>query len=125
MAGGAARVSLDSHRAVEAGVGLVLVLVPFLLHFGLEDTADFSGESIVVCALLGVAAATLGFSGTRAGTDPSGASHATFDKVMLVALAVAALVFASRSETEAAILLGLAALTYLWLSLATRYTGPG
>jgi len=125
MAGGAARVSLDSHRAIEAAVGLVLLLLPFLLRFGLEDVAEFSGTAIVVCGVLGVAAATLGFSGTRAGTDPSGSSHSTFDRVMLAALAFAALAFAVSAETEAAVLLGLAALAYLWLVLGTRYTGPG
>jgi hypothetical protein len=118
-------VSLDSHRAIEAGVGLVLVLVPFLLRFGFEDVAEFSSEAIVVCALIGVAAATLGFSGTRAGADPSGSSHGTFDRVLLAVMAIAALVFAVRSETEAAVLLGLAALVYAWLTLSTRYTGPG
>ena len=44
---------------------------------------------------------------------------------MLAALAIAALVFAASAETEAAVLLGLAALAYLWLVLSTRYTGPG
>ncbi len=125
MAGGAVRVSLDSHRAIEAGVGLVLLLLPFLLRFGLEDVAEFSGEAIVVCAVLGVVAATLGFSGTRVGTDPSGSSHATFDRALLAAMAIAALVFAARAEFAAAVLLGVAALAYLWLAMTTRYTGPG
>ena len=125
MAGGAARVSLDSHRAVEAAVGLSLLLVPFLLRFGFEDVAEFSGTAIVVCGVIGAAAATLGFSGTRGGRDPSGISHATFDRILLAVTGIAALVFAARSETEAAVLLGLAALAYLWLVLSTRYTGPG
>ena len=68
--------SLESHRAVEAAVGLVLVLVPFALRFGLDDGADFSGAAIVVCAVIGLTAATLGFTGTRLGSDPSGRSHA-------------------------------------------------
>jgi hypothetical protein len=117
--------SLDSHRAMEAGVGLVLILLPFLLRFGLEDVAEFSGAAIVVCAVLGATAATLGFSGTRAGADPSGSSHATFDRLLLAAIAIAALVFAARGEGEAAVLLGAAALAYLWLAMGTRYTGPG
>jgi len=125
MAGGAARVTLDSHRAIEAAVGLVLLLVPFLLRFGFEDVAEFSSAAIVVCGLIGATAATLGFSGTRVGTDPSGASHATFDRALLVVTAIAGLVFALRSESEAAVLLGLAALAYLWLVLSTRYTGSG
>jgi hypothetical protein len=125
MAGGAARVTLDSHRAIEAAVGLVLLLVPFLLRFGFDDLAEFSGAAIVVCGVIGAAATTLGFSGDRTGTDPSGASHATFDRALLAVTAIAALVFALGSEGEAAVLLGVAALAYLWLVLSTRYTGPG
>ena len=114
--------SLDSHRAIEAAVGLTLLLLPFLLRFGFDE---FSGAAIIVCALFGLAAATLGFSGTRAGADPSGRSHSSFDRALSVALAVAALVFLVQGEPEAALLLGLAALAYLWLMVRTRYTGPG
>ena len=117
--------SLESHRAVEAAVGLVLVLVPFSLRFGLEDGVDFSGGAIVVCAAIGLVAATLGFTGTRLGSDPSGRSHAGFDRGITAALVVAALVFAVSGETEATVLLAAATLVYGWLMLATRYTGPG
>ena len=125
MAGGAARLSLESHRAIEAAVGLVLALVPFALRFGLDDGADFSGGAIVVCAAIGLTAATLGFTGTRLGSDPSGGSHASFDRAITAALVIAALVFAVRGETAATVLLAAAALVYGWLMLSTRYTGPG
>lgn len=125
MAGGATRVSLESHRAVEAGVGLVLVLVPFGLRFGLEDGVDFSGGALVVCAAIGLVAATLGFAGTRLGSDPSGLSHASFDRGITAAMLVAAIVFAARGEMEATVLLAAAILVYGWLMLSTRYTGAG
>lgn len=125
MAGGAARVSLDSHRAVEAAVGLVLVLVPFGLRFGLEDGVDFSGQALVVCAALGLVAATLGFAGTRLGSDPSGLSHSSFDRGITAGMVVAAIVFAARGEAEATVLLAAAILVYGWLMLSTRYSGPG
>ena len=117
--------SLDLHRAVEAGVGLVLVLVPLGLRFGLDDGADFSGAAIVVCAGIGLVAATLGFAGTRLGSDPSGLSHAGFDRAITAALVISALVFAVSGETAATVLLAAAILVYGWLMLATRYTGPG
>ena len=125
MAGGAARVSLESHRAIEAAVGLLLLLVPFALRFGLEDGVDFSGEAIIACAVLGIVAATLGFAGTRLGSDPSGLSHATFDRGLTVAIAITAAVFALRGEAEGAIALVAAALAYGWLLIATRYVGGG
>jgi hypothetical protein len=106
-------------------VGLVLVLVPFALRFGLDDGADFSGGAIVVCAAIGLTAATLGFTGTRLGSDPSGGSHASFDRAITAALVLAALVFAVRGETAATLLLAGAALVYGWLMLTTRYSGPG
>jgi hypothetical protein len=125
MAGGAARMSLESHRAVEAGVGLALLLVPFGLRFGLEDGVDFSGEALVVCAVIGLVAATLGFAGTRLGSDPSGLSHSSFDRGITVGMLIAAIVFAARGEMEATVLLAGAILVYGWLMLSTRYTGAG
>ena len=125
MAGGAARVSLESHRAIEAATGLVLLLVPFALRFGLDDGADFSGEALVVCGAIGLVAATLGFAGTRLGSDPSGLSHSSFDRGITAAMVIAAIVFAARGETETTLLLAAAILVYAWLMLSTRYTGPG
>ena len=125
MAGGAARMSLESHRAIEAATGLVLLLVPFALRFGLDDGPEFSGAAIVVCAALGLTAATLGFTGTRLGSDPAGGSHAGFDRAITAGLVIAAIVFAVQGETAATVLLAAATLVYGWLMLATRYTGPG
>ena len=125
MAGGAVRVSLESHRAIEAATGLVLLLVPFALRFGLDDGADFSGAAIVVCAAIGLTAATLGFTGTRLESDPAGGSHAGFDRAITAGLVIAAIVFAVQGETAATVLLAAATLVYGWLMLATRYTGPG
>lgn len=125
MARGTARVSLESHRAVEAAVGLVLLLVPFALRFGLEDSVDFSSGAIVVCAAIGLVAATLGFAGTRLGSDPAGLSHLSFDRAITAGLVFAALVFAVRGEAEATLFLAAATLVYGWLLLSTRYTGAG
>lgn len=122
-AGAESRVfTLEMHRALEAGIGLVLMLVPFALRYGVEDGVDFSGAAIFVCGVIGLGAATLGFSGTRLGSDPSGGSHELFDRILTVALVVSALIFAVSGEAGAALLLAAAGVAYLGLVFFTRYS---
>ena len=116
--------TLDTHRAIEAAIGIALFLVPFGLRYLLEDGVDYSSGALFICAVIGLVAATLGFAGTRLGNDPSGGSHVLFDRLVLAGAAVAALVFAVRGEGPAAVTLGLAAAAYAVLVVQTRYVGP-
>ena len=117
-------IPLDTHRAVEAAIGIALFIVPFGLRYLLEDGVDYSAGALFICAAIGLVAATLGFAGTRLGNDPSGGSHVLFDRLVLTAAAVAALVFVVRGEGAAGLTLGLAAAAYAVLVVQTRYVGP-
>lgn len=119
-----AGIGLETHRAVEAGAGLALFLLPFLLRY-LVDAVDFSTAAIVVFGVLGFAAATLGFAGPRGGGDALGGSHPGFDRILCVAGIVATLAFAFRGELEAALFAGGFALTYGVLITFTRYSSRG
>ncbi len=99
------------------------MVLPFLLRYLLLDsTVDFSTGALIVCAVLGFCAATLGFTGTREGLDVSGRSHKTFDRVLLVAMVAALLFFSTQGELVTVVLLGAAALVYGVLVTFTRYT---
>ncbi len=114
--------AFDVHRAIEAAIGLALVLLPFIFSFARSDPiVDFPVEVLFVAAAIGAVAATLGFTGGRAGRSTPIALHSTADVVLTVALIAAALVFAFRSEQPAVILFGTTGLGYALISVTTRY----
>ena len=115
------RLTIETHRAVEAGAGLALFLLPFLLRY-ISGSVDFSTGAIVTFGVLGVAAATLGFAGTRAGRDASGGSHVSFDRVICGAAILAVFVFAVQGEIEAVLFAGAFAIVYGVLIAFTRYS---
>jgi hypothetical protein len=113
--------SFDSHRALEAGLGIVLMVLPFLLAVP-GDTADFSTAAIVVAGVAGLLLATIGFAGRRTGDAVPASTHAQLDRLMIATMLAAALVFAIAGEGEAVVLLALAALAQTLLMLSTRYS---
>jgi hypothetical protein len=115
--------SFDSHRALEAGLGIVLLVLPFLLAVP-GDAADFSTAAIVVAGVIGLLLATIGFAGRRAGEAVPVSTHAQLDRLMIATMLAAALVFAIAGEGEAVLLLAIASLLQTVLMLSTRYT-PG
>ncbi len=113
-------VALDTHRPLEAAIGLALVAVPLL--FGLTGAIDFSTLGIVVAVALGALVTFLGFSGTREGDVFSPGSHAAYDRVLAFLLLVAAVLFAVWGDRDSAILLAVGTVLYGALALGTRYT---
>lgn len=116
----AGTVALDTHRPLEAAIGLALVAIPLL--FGLTGAVDFSTLAILVAVVVGGLITLLGFAGTRQGDLFSPTTHAAYDRALAVILVVAAVLFAIAGDVDSTILLGLAAVLYAALVLSTRYT---
>jgi hypothetical protein len=113
--------SFDSHRALEAGLGLVLLVVPFLFSVP-GDVVDFSTAAIVVAAVIGLVLATLGFSGRRVGEAVPASTHAQFDRIVIGALLLAGVLFALDEQGEAVLLVAGSALAQTLLVINTRYS---
>lgn len=112
----------DIHRAIEAAIGIALVLLPFIFSFARSNPiVDFSPAAVLVAGAIGAVAATLGFIGGRQGRSAPIRLHSTLDVVLTVALIAAALLFALRGERPAVILFASAGLAYALLSVTTSY----
>ncbi len=119
--------SLRGHRPIEAGIGLALVLLPFLLGFAPESVADFPPASLVVGGATGLVLVLLGFAGRRGGGALAGRVHAALDAAVVIALLAATMIFAVSGDTAPTIVFAAAALVQAAISVATRYSdhAPG
>src|SRR3954470_2712820 len=107
------------HRALELVIGLVLAAVPLALGVGGIVGGDAAG--IVVCVVVGVALVTLALSSDHEGRSLAGGAHATVDRLLCAALAVAAVVLVAAAQTMPAVLCAVAAIAEAVLTLRTRY----
>jgi len=115
-------VRFDIHRVIEATIGMVLILLPFVLAFSPSEVLDLPTTVLVVAGVIGAVAATLGFLGGRSGNPMPLGLHFALDVVLTVALIGAALFFAYGGETSATVLFASAGLAYALLSALTRYS---
>jgi hypothetical protein len=105
--------TLSAHRAIELPVGLAVAVVPLM--------AGESAAGIVVCVLLGAAIVTLTLSANHEGRGLAGAPHASADRALAAALALAAVVLAVLGQALPAGLCAGGAIVESLLTLLTSY----
>ena len=77
--------AMDTHRAIEAGVGVTLMVLPVLLPLlAAGQHGGFATGAVSVMRRAGFCAATLGYTGTREARTHRGS--AAFDRALVVAL---------------------------------------
>lgn len=105
-------ISLPTHGALELLTGLMALVAPFALGFGLPGA--------VVSILVGVCAVGLALDAAQ---EPNRVStHHTFDYGVAFGAAFAAVPLALAGEARAALFLGALGLAQLALNGATRYS---
>jgi hypothetical protein len=120
------KIGLDLHRAIEATIGLALVILPLIFGFAPDSLLTVSVEVVVVAAVFGLVLAMLGFVATRGGDALPPSLHRALDGVVAVGLNVATLVFAFRFGPRVdVVILALAAFPYTLVVLCTRYVPVG
>lgn len=115
-------VRFDVHRAIEAALGIALVLLPFVFGFSPSAVLAFPASVVVIAGAIGVVAVTLGFLGGRSGNPMPLSLHSALDVILTLALIGAALFFAFVGELSATIMFAGAGLAYALLSVLTSYT---
>jgi hypothetical protein len=106
--------ALRSGLLMVAGAGLIAA--PFALGLDAAALVTAVGVGGIMIAL-----AVAGTDSTGRGTLPVSA-HAVYDRGIAVGLLLTALLFGASSETEAALVFGIAGATALIISSITRYS---
>jgi hypothetical protein len=112
---------LSTHRAIELAVGLALAALPAVLL-----VAGVISDSIWAIAAsmgLGLLVATLGASTDREGRGVEGSTHLAADRLIVVALLVAAVILGLAGQQVVALACAAAALVQGALTVSTRYSG--
>jgi len=104
--------SLPTHAAFELPVGMLALIAPFALGFGLAGA--------VVSALIGVCIVGLALDAAHQPAQVS--AHQAFDYGIAFAAVLVAVPLALAGETAAALFLGAAGVALLALDVATRYS---
>jgi hypothetical protein len=119
-------VGLETHRGIEATLGLALVILPILLGFAPGSPLSISVEAVFVAGVLGFVLATLGLVASRGGDALAPSLHRVLDVVAAAGLIAAAIFFAARGEGRAdTLLFALAGFPYAVLVFLTRYEPGG
>ncbi|MGI8920931.1 MAG: hypothetical protein ACR2HD_04540 [Solirubrobacteraceae bacterium] len=103
------------HGVLELAAGFALMTVPFL--FG------FASAGVVIAVALGALMIGLALTTVSNGRDGLPiAAHASFDRLLVLALLGSAIALGLTADPRAALWLTLAALAELVLTLSTRYS---
>ncbi|HEX5146384.1 MAG TPA: hypothetical protein VFV85_05120 [Conexibacter sp.] len=105
-------ISLSLHGAFELPLGVLALIAPFALGFGLAGT--------VVSVLIG--ACVVGLALDAADQPARVSAHQAFDYGIAFAAVVAAIPLALAGDTAAALVLGGVGVAQLALDLTTRYS---
>jgi hypothetical protein len=105
-------ISLPLHGALELPLGILALIAPFALGFGLAGT--------VVSVLVGAAVVGLALDAAEQPTRVS--AHQAFDYGIALAAVLVALPLALAGDSAAALFLGGLGLAQLALDAATRYS---
>ncbi len=104
--------SLPAHGALELPIGVLALVAPFALGFGLAGA--------VVSVLIGVCIVGLALDAAQHPTQVS--AHQAFDYGIAFAAVVAAVPLALVGQSAAALFLGAVGVALLALDAATRYS---
>jgi len=105
-------ISLPTHGALELPIGVLALVAPFALSFGLAGA--------VVSVLIGVC--TVGLALDAAQHPAQVSAHQAFDYGIAFAAVVAAVPLALAGQAAAALFLGAVGVALLALDAATRYS---
>ena len=107
--------SIPTHGALELATGMATMAAPFVLGFSVGGAF---AALVLGTLIVGVALAST--SDGRGGLPV--AAHREFDRVLACALAGVAVVLADADDGKAGLFIAVAALVYVAVGMATRYT---
>jgi len=115
--------SLAIHRTLEMFLGMVLVLV--LLLAALSTAVYIPAGAVVASVTIGALVLTVAVAGTRDQSALSPSTHVLADRLLVLALFVAAIGFASSGATAVAVFFLVVGVLEAALTFATRYAVTG